>query len=94
MSRNRHNKINQYFHLNDSSKAIPKNHPGYDVLHKVLPLLDLVLNNSRAHYYPDQDISIDEATIKFKGRLSFKQYIKDIHGELKHLKDASFDKVI
>ncbi|KAL8572030.1 hypothetical protein ACOMHN_038388 [Nucella lapillus] len=76
MSMNRY-EINQYFHLNDSSKAIPKSHPGYDALHKVRPLLDSVLNNSQAHYYPDQDISIDEATIKFKGRLSFNQYIKN-----------------
>ena len=76
MSRNRFNKLNQYFHVNDNSKAVPKGEPAYDPLFKVRPLLNTVLENSRAHYYPGKDISIDEAMIKFNGRLSFKQYIK------------------
>ena len=76
MSRNRFQKLSQYFHLNDNSKAKAKGEPGYDPLFKVRPLLDLVTNNSRAHYNPGKDISLDEAMIKFNGRLSFKQYIK------------------
>ncbi|KAL8615917.1 hypothetical protein ACOMHN_034593 [Nucella lapillus] len=59
-----------------NSKAIAKGQPGYDALYKVRPLLDLVFNNSRAHYYPGQDVSVDKAMIKFNGKLSFKQYIK------------------
>ncbi|KAK7105748.1 piggyBac transposable element-derived protein 4-like [Littorina saxatilis] len=76
MSRNRFQKLSQYFHLNDNSKAVPKGQPGHDALFKVRPLLDMVTNNCRAHYNPGRDISIDEAMIKFNGRLTFKQYIK------------------
>lgn len=76
MSRNRFNKLNQYFHLNNNHDAVQKGNPGYDPLFKVRPLLDLVHGNSTKHYHPGQDISIDEAMIKFNGRLSFKQYIK------------------
>ena len=76
MSRNRFYKINQYFHLNDNAQAVAKGEPGYDPLYKVRPLLDAVLKNSRTHYHPGQDIALDEAMIKFNGRLSFKQYIK------------------
>ena len=76
MSRNWFNKLNKYFHLNNNSDAVEKGKPGYDPLFKVQPLLNLVHDNSAAHYHPDQDISIDEAMIKFSGRLSFRQYIK------------------
>ena len=76
MPKNRFEKISQYFHLSDNSKAVGKGEPGYNPLYKVRPLLDLVSANSHAHYYPAKHISIDEAMIKFNGRLSFKQYIK------------------
>ena len=79
MSKGRFQKLSQYFHLNDNRAAVPKGQPGYDPLFKVRPLLNVVLENSRAHYSPGQDISIDEAMIKFNGRLSFKQYIKGVY---------------
>ena len=41
--------------------------------------INVVLENSHAHYSPGQDISIDEAMIKFNGHLSFKQYIKGVY---------------
>lgn len=47
ISRNRFNKINQYFHMNDNAKAVAKGEPGYDPLYKVLPLLDTVLKRSQ-----------------------------------------------
>ena len=76
MSRNRFNKLNKYFHLNNNSDAVEKGKPGYDPLFKLWPLLNLVHDNGAAHYHPGQDISIDKAMIKFNGQLSFRQYIK------------------
>ena len=79
MSKGPFQKLSQYFHLNDNSAAVPKGQPEYDPLFKVHPLLDAIADNSRAHYFPGRDISFNEVTIKFNGRLSFKQYIKGVY---------------
>ena len=71
-------KLSHDFHLNNNSAAVAKVQPEYDPLFKVHPLLDSVTVNSRAHYFPGRDIFINEVTIKFNGRLSFKQYIKGV----------------
>ena len=76
MSRDRYFQINRYFHVNDSQRYIPRDQPGHDPMFKVRPLLDNVLLNSQGYYIPGESISFDEAMIKFKGRLYFKQYIK------------------
>ena len=76
MGKSRYQKINQYFHIRDNTEAFPKTDPQYDPLFKVRPLLDLVKEKSHAHYNPGREISVDEAMIKFNGRLSFKQYVK------------------
>ena len=76
MGKGRFQKLSQYFHINDNLKAAVKGQPGYDPLFKVRPLLDTITENSRKYYFPGRDISVDEAMIKFNGRLSFKQYIK------------------
>ena len=97
MSRNRFQKLSQYFHLSDNSKAVPKGQPGYDPLYKVRPLLDLVMENSHTHYNPGRDISIDEAMIKFNGRLSFKQYIKgefSFHSQFQNTVLYSFERML
>ena len=76
MGNDKYQKINQYFHIKDNTKALPKTDPNYDPLFKVRPLLDLVTEKSHAHYNPGREISTDEAMMKFNSRLSFKQYIK------------------
>ena len=78
MRKGRMQKLSQYFHLNNE-KAVPRGEPDYDPLFKVRPLLTEVLDISRACYNPGQDISIDEAMIKFNGRLSFKQFVKGVY---------------
>lgn len=54
---------------------ISKGSPGYDPLYKIRPLIDLVAKTYLEHYEPDEALSIDESMIKFKGRLSFQQYL-------------------
>ena len=72
----RFEQIWRFLHLNDSSKQVPHSQPGYDALYKVRPLIDLVAPKLESEYNPHEQVSIDEAMIKFKGRLGFKQYIK------------------
>ena len=48
-------------HLNDNSTMIPQGQPGYDKLHKIRPLLDIINANSKAMYDLHHEVSIDEA---------------------------------
>ena len=51
--------------------------PGYDALFKVRKYSDLITPNLESEYNPHEPLSVDEAMIPFKGRLGFKQYMKD-----------------
>ena len=62
-------------HLNDNSTMIPRGQPGYDKLHKIRPLLDIINANSKAMYDLHREVSIDEAMVLFKGRSHFKQFM-------------------
>ena len=46
---------------------------------KVHKLLDLITPKFEQEYIPHKEVTIDEAMMPFKGRLSFKQYMKDKH---------------
>ena len=84
----RFQQILQFLHLNDSEKQLTVDQPGYDPLFKVRKLLYIVTPNFESEYNLSESISIDEAMIPFKGRLSFKQYMKDKpvkHAESKYL---------
>ncbi len=63
--------------LNDSSKQARIGEPGYDPLFKVRKLIDLLAPRFEEEYNIHEEVSVDEAMIPFKGRLSFKQYMKD-----------------
>ena len=65
----RFQQIWRFLHLNDSSKQVAHGQPGYDPLYKVRPLLDLVSPRLESEYNPHEQVSVDEAMIKFKGRL-------------------------
>ena len=73
----RFQQILRYLHLNDSEHQVGANQPGYDPLYKVSKMLDIVTPNFDHEYNLNESISVDEAMIPFKGRLSFKQYVKD-----------------
>ena len=73
MTWDRFDKISQYFHANDRSQ-MPFNAQGkpVDKIYLVRPILDTVLNQT---HIPYRDVSVDEAMIAYRGRLSFRQYI-------------------
>ena len=77
MSRIRFEQIFRYLHLADNSLQIPAGDPGHDKLFKVHQFVDLVTAKFQLLYTLHQPVMIDEAMILFKGRLGFKQYMKN-----------------
>lgn len=67
----------RYFHLADNSVAPARDTPGFDKLYRVREFLNIVSHNISTEYKLSRDISIDETMVPHKGRLSFKQYIKN-----------------
>ena len=47
-----------------------------DPLYKIRPLLDMFLSKLKEIYSPGKDLSIDESMLLWRGRLSFRQFIK------------------
>jgi hypothetical protein len=77
MSLVRFEQIFRFLHLANGVLQIPAGQPGYDRLFKVRGLLDIVTPLFESEYNLHEQVTIDEAMIPFKGRLSFKQYMKD-----------------
>ena len=75
MTKRRYEKLSQYIHLADNSAMPAPNSPDYDPLYKVRPLLDTCERTFRTHYVPHKELSVDEAMVGFKGRLSWLQYM-------------------
>lgn len=71
ISKDRFMQIKRY--LNFSNAVEQQN----DKLHKVRYMLDKIRNSFKSEYIPHEEISVDESMVPFKGRLSFKQYMKD-----------------
>lgn len=76
MSQNRYEKISKYLHLNNNANYVKRGFPGFDPLFKLRPLLDCTTETFKKYYLPNRELSIDEAMIRFNGRLYFKQYIR------------------
>ena len=74
ITRQRYQTISRYLHFVDNSTLASRGHVNYDRLGKVRPILETVNANFQAVYNPHREVSIDEATIKFQGRSSLKQY--------------------
>ncbi|KAL8600762.1 hypothetical protein ACOMHN_055957 [Nucella lapillus] len=75
MPKTRFLKLNQYFHLRDTTNTPGRDSPQYDPLFKIRPFLDMLQPLFKANYNPGRDLSIDESMIGYKGRLFFKQYM-------------------
>lgn len=66
-----------HLHLNDNAVTPDKNSENYDKLYKLRPLLDHLGKSFFGCYVPHQKLAIDESMVKFKGRSSLKQYMRD-----------------
>ena len=74
MKRNRWEIIMSCLHFNDNDQY-DHTDPNRDPLFKVRPLLDLLVERFKHVYIPGRELSVDEELLKWKGRLSFRQYI-------------------
>jgi len=70
MSRDRFLQISKYINFYD-----PENIDVTDPLHKISCFIQHVIVNSQLLYYPEQNLTIDEAMISFRGRSSMKVYM-------------------
>ena len=67
-SRNRFFQIFGALHVGDMESPLKRD--------KIQPLLDRLVPAFQAAYTPSQRIAVDESVISFKGRVSFRQYLK------------------
>ena len=63
------------FHISDIDKEYDQPEDPKDRLFKILPLLNICKTRFTGAYSPQKNLSVDEATCPFKGRLSFKVYL-------------------
>ena len=73
MCRDRFQSILANFHITDNSKAVARGEPGFDPLYKLRPIVTK-LNSFSDIYKPEKDLSFDEATCGWKGKLRFRVY--------------------
>ena len=72
--RDRFNYVLKYFYCNDPETIPQKDDPEYK-LYRVKPILEELSKKFLELYDPHRAQSIDEAMVKFKGRLKFLQYM-------------------
>ena len=70
MPKTRFLKLNQNFHLRDTSNSLQ-----YDPLFKIPNFINLILPPFESNFYPGCDLSVDEAMTGYKGRIFFRQYM-------------------
>ncbi|KAK7095512.1 hypothetical protein V1264_006908 [Littorina saxatilis] len=71
MARDRYLAILGFFHLVDNQGMRNRE----DKIHKVRPLFDHLATRFKDVYYPQQELSVDESMIPWRGRLSFRMFI-------------------
>ena len=78
MSKNRYFLLNSFIYFVNNDELRPhQSEEGFDKLYRVKSLMDLCEPRYRCNkvYAPVRDLAIDESVIKFKGRVSFRQYM-------------------
>ena len=73
MSRDQFFQTRRYLYFVDPKKDV--NHG--DKLHKIRYILDTVRQSFKDKYVQHKEVTVHEAMVPFKGRLDFKQFIKD-----------------
>lgn len=77
MSRDRFMSILANFHISDNSTAIPYNQAGHDPLQKLRPYINHLDKIFPESYYPFENLTVDEGTCGFRGRVRFRVYNKN-----------------
>lgn len=80
---NRYRQLLSCIHLADNSASTADRlSPDYDKIHHIRPLINILNTNSAENFNFGCHGSIDEAMVKFKGRSSIKQFIKNKPGNI------------
>ncbi|XP_067122000.1 piggyBac transposable element-derived protein 4-like [Centruroides vittatus] len=74
MKRTRYEEIKKNLHFENNTNFNPETHDN-PKLWKIWPIINNLNSKFSQYYTPQQNISIDESLLLFKGRLSWKQYI-------------------
>ena len=74
ISRDRFLLILRFFHLCNNEAVVATNPP--DRLYKIRQLSEMIERRCEEVYYPKRELCVDESLVLFKGRLSFKQFIR------------------
>jgi hypothetical protein len=74
MTRDRFLQIKKYLHVVDNTDELDRNDDNYDRAFKVRPLLNIVKNNFRK-IPKEENLSVDEQIIPFKGKSIMKQHM-------------------
>lgn len=75
MTRDRFVKIKHYFHVSDRDAEKNKENEDFSYTQKLEPFMSDIKTKFLNHFEPFQNLSIDEAIVKFKGRLGIVQYM-------------------
>ena len=75
MSRDRFLLYLKFLHLANNDRMIPLHQVGHDKLFKVRYFLSQLMESYQSSYRMERELSVDEMMIKYKGRLSFLQYM-------------------
>ena len=75
ISRWRYCEISRYLHFMNNDNLVQRGDPAYDRLGKVRPLINHLTTKFKTLYEPSKEVAVDEAVIKFQGRLCLKQYM-------------------
>ncbi|XP_053393043.1 piggyBac transposable element-derived protein 4-like [Mercenaria mercenaria] len=75
MTCNRFVKISQYFHVSNREEEPVRGREGYDRLFKIREIMTVLVDTFMQGYTLGREVSVDEAMIRYSGRLSFRQYM-------------------
>ena len=65
-------RIHSFLHLANNERA---NHD--DMLYKIRPIINMLSGSFQRHYILNKEVTIDEKMIKYSGRISFLQYVRN-----------------
>ena len=65
----------KFLHLSDNEMYISYGQAGHDCLYKIRLIITHFNGQFKSSYTPNQNCSVDESIISYKGRLSFLQYL-------------------
>ena len=63
------------FHVNNNANQVPREDPAYDKVFKVRPVINCMVQCCQTELVPERDLTVDEAMVKYNGRLSMKQFM-------------------